>query len=171
LYGMGGLASYQPTYRNPLAQILITAAGPGAGFLFAAAIVAFLVASGHAVEFDWSFESRMPVHWELYSARETNLLVFDLLFINIFWGLVNLLPVYPLDGGQIAREVLGLVNPADSLRQSLWLSVIAAVVVAALALTKLDDKYIAIFFGYLAYINYMTLQAHFGSGGGLGGFR
>ena len=50
-----------------------------------------------------------------------------MLYVNIFWGLVNLLPVYPLDGGQIARELLELASPADGVRQSLWLSVIAAV--------------------------------------------
>ena len=35
-------------------------------------------------------------------------LVWDLLFVNIFWGLVNLLPVFPLDGGQISRELFQL---------------------------------------------------------------
>jgi Zn-dependent protease len=29
----------------------------------------------------------------------------DLLFVNFDWGLVNLLPVYPLDGGHAARAV------------------------------------------------------------------
>jgi stage IV sporulation protein FB len=171
LHGMGGLASYLPTYHNPRSQILITAAGPSAGFLFATLITGVIVASGHAVRFDWPPASRMPFLWEPYGSLQTNLLIFDLLFINIFWGLVNLLPIYPLDGGQIAREVLGLVNPRDSLRQSLWLSVVAAAVVAILSFVNLHDQFLAMFFGYLAYVNYTTLRANFGPGGGLGGYR
>lgn len=165
LHGMGGLASYQPSYHTAQSQILITAAGPGAGFLFATLILAAIAASGHTVRAEWPPIELLPVRWEL------NLLIFDLLYINIFWGLVNLLPIYPLDGGQIAREVLGLLNPRDSLRQSLWISIVAAAVVAVLAFVKLHDQFLAFFFGYLAYVNYTTLQANFGPGGGLGGYR
>src|SRR5262249_50923493 len=168
LYGMGGLASYQPTYRSPRSQILITAAGPLAGFVFAAVVLAFVAASGHRVKFDPSFDMIVPVRWEPYPKYLANLLVFDLLFINIFWGLVSVLPVSPLDGGQISREVLGLVNPGDSLRMSLWISVFTAAVVAVLALTRLNDKYVAILFAYLAYTSYTTLDGYFGSGRGRG---
>ena len=31
--------------------------------------------------------------------------------INIMWGLINLLPIWPLDGGQITETVLSQVNP------------------------------------------------------------
>ena len=171
LHGFGGLASYQPTYRNPTREILITLAGPVAGFLFAAVIVGVIAASGHEVALDLKLENVLPIRWEFFESHQANMLVFDLLFINIFWGLVNLLPVFPLDGGQIAREVLGLVNPRDGLRQSLWLSIIAAAVIAILALTKLGDQFLAFFFGYLAYLSYQSLQANFGPGGGLGGYR
>ena len=171
LHGFGGLASYRPTYHSARNQILITAAGPSAGFLFAALILALIAASGHEVRFDPEFSSVLPIRFDLFGPRNLNFLIFDLLYVNIFWGLVNLLPVFPLDGGQVAREVLVLVHPADRLRQSLWLSVIVAAVVAVLAFTKLHDTYIAIFFAYLAYTSYTALQAYFGPGGGLGGSR
>lgn len=171
LYGMGGLASYRPTYHSTSSQLLISIAGPMAGFLFAAAVLATIKLLGHRIEFDWPPRSRMPFRWEGFEAWQTNLLVYFLLYINIFWGLVNLLPVYPLDGGQMAREILSVFNPSDGMRQSLWLSVIVAAVVAVLAFTRLDDKFIAIFFAYLAYTSYSTLQAYFGPGGGLGGYR
>ena len=57
------------------------------------------------------------------------------------------------------------------MRQSLWLSVIAAGVVAILAFTRLHEPYIAIFFAYLAYVSYSTLKAYSGPGGGMGRFR
>ena len=171
LYGMGGLASYQPTYHSPRSQILITAAGPGAGFAFALVILATIAATGHVVDFDWQRGGLLPIEFEPFESDRINMLVYYLLFINIFWGLVNLLPVYPLDGGQISREVLGLVNPSDSLRQSLWLSVVTGIVVAILAWTKMHDIYITLFFGYLAYSSYTMLESYFGRGGGLGGRR
>lgn len=171
LHGFGGLATYQPTHRDRTAQILITLAGPGAGFLLALVVMGILVASGHAVWFDRSFEFGLPVQWELLDSRQANILVNDLLYINIFWGLVNLLPIFPLDGGQIARELFEMASGTDGLRQSLWLSVIAAAVIAVLAFTRLGDQFLALFFGYLAYTSYTTLQAYFGPGGGLGGYR
>ena len=166
LHGFGGLASYQPTYRSTRAQILITAAGPGAGFSVRGADrCGDCRWRGTSVVFGWRFGSLLPIRFEAFDSDQLNMLISDLLYINIFWGLVNLLPVYPLDGGQISRELFGLVSPADSVRQSLWLSVIAAAAVAVLAFTRLDDKYIAFFFAYLAYTSYSTLQA-FGAGGG-----
>ena len=61
-------------------------------------------------------------------------MIADLLHVNILWGLVNLLPIYPLDGGQIARELFTLGNPRAGIIQSLQLSAGAAVLVAAYAL-------------------------------------
>ncbi|MEX2113209.1 MAG: site-2 protease family protein [Pirellulales bacterium] len=171
LYGLGGLASYQPTRRSPRSQILISLAGPVAGFLFAALVIAVVAAAGHEPRFDPTSRLSMPVDWNLFESRPANYLVFDLLYINIFWGLVNLLPIFPLDGGQITREVFGLFSGPDGLRQSLWLSVIIAAGLAVIALTRLGDQFLAFFFGYLAYTGYSIIRAMFGPSGGLGGYR
>jgi stage IV sporulation protein FB len=171
LYGFGGLASYRPTHRSPRSQILISLAGPGAGFLFAGFVLASIAASGHEVAIGARTRSILPIAFEFYSSPYLNQLIFDLLYINIFWGLVNLLPIYPLDGGHVAREMLGLVSPADGLRQSLWLSVIAATVVAVLGWTQMHVQFLAMFFAYLAYSSYAALRDNFGPGGGLGGWR
>lgn len=160
LYGMGGVAFYRPTRHKPLAQILITLAGPAAGFVFAALVVLILRATGHEV--NWA-GSLIPWPAEFEPAG-LYLLTAYLLIANIFWGLINLLPVYPLDGGQIAREVLNLLRPGDGVRLSLWLSVITAVGMAVVAYVKLGSLYTAFFFGYLAYLSYMTLQNQFGRG-------
>lgn len=170
LYGFGGLASYRPTYHSTSSRLMISAAGPAAGFVFAAAILAGLILSGHRVDFEWPPEGRLPFHWELLASRQGNLLVFYLLYVNIFWGLVNLLPIYPLDGGQIARELLDVVSPSDGLRQSLWLSLSVAAVIAVLAVVRLHDNFLAFFFGYLGYLNYTAIQSTFGTGR-WGGYR
>ena len=170
LHGFGGLASYQPTYHNPIAQIIITFCGPGIGFAFAALLAALIAASHHRVIFDRSFDFGIPVLWEPYDSVRLNGLIFDLFYINIYWGLVNLLPIYPLDGGQIVREVLGLMRVPNALRTSLMLSIAAAGGMAIFAL-KSHNTYLIMFFAYLAFINFQTLQAISGRPGGWGGLR
>jgi len=171
LHGFGGLASYRPTFQSPKSQILISLAGPGAGFLFAAVVLGFIAASGHSIHFVWP-NFTLPFWFEpLYQSRNLNLLLYYLLYINIFWGLVNLLPIYPLDGGRISQEVFQLANPRDGLQQALWLSIAVAVGAGILAWTRMGDQFLAIFCAYLAYTSYQTLQSYSGRGGGFGGFR
>jgi membrane-associated protease RseP (regulator of RpoE activity) len=87
--------------------------------------------------------------------------------VSIGWGLLNLLPIYPLDGGQISREVFTLSNPREGIRFSLILSIAVAIGVAVW-FWKQDDKFAAFMFGMLAYSSFMTLQAYLASGGGRG---
>jgi Zn-dependent protease len=49
-----------------------------------------------------------------------------LVFVNLIWALMNLLPVWPLDGGMISREILTGINPGQGMRWSLGLSVACA---------------------------------------------
>lgn len=175
LYGMGGLASYRPTYQSHWRQIVISLAGPMAGFLFAALIVAGIAASGHPVFWTWP-ERILPIgitpFYKSDGAINANLtnLVSDLLFVNIIWGLINLLPMLPLDGGRIAQGALQIVDPRDGLQKSLWLSIFVAIGAAAFALLQLENTLLALFCAYLAYTNFMTLQATAGGGWG-GGYR
>jgi len=85
-------------------------------------------------------------------------------------GLVNLLPVYPLDGGQIAREIFTAFNAQEGIRNSLTLSIFTGGGVALYAIMH-REWFIAIMFGLLAYSSYTTLQAYSGRGGGFGGGR
>ncbi len=180
LYHFGGLATfdgpetYLPTYNanesSPKAMILISAAGPGAGFLLAALVAGMVFLGGGQVTLHASF----PIFWDVTGIENFRLLILirDLLFINIFWGIMNLLPVYPLDGGQIARELLSLRNPRDGIERSLLLSTATGVVIAVACLMGLDGGlFVAVLFGLLAFQSYKMLQAlrahggHGGSGG------
>jgi membrane-associated protease RseP (regulator of RpoE activity) len=171
---MGGLASYRPTYRSHWRQIVISLAGPGAGFLFAALIVAGIAAARHPIYWTWP-ESFLPIQIEPFyksdGAMNSNLtyLVGDLLFVNIIWGLINLLPMLPLDGGRIAESALQIVDPRDGVQKALWLSVFVAVGAAAFAYLRLHDTFLTLFCAYLAYTNFATLQSL--NGGGWGGYR
>jgi stage IV sporulation protein FB len=164
LYGFGGLASYDQgqAYRSkgsePLGQVLICLAGPVAGFLLAALLVLGFVLAGYGDQM--IFESPWGLTPQVWLANQRMAMLLNyLFFICVFWGLINLLPIYPLDGGQIAREVLLKLSPRDGIRQSLWLSILAAGAMALVGLLLWQDWFVGVFFGYLAYSGYATLEA------------
>jgi stage IV sporulation protein FB len=161
LYSFGGLASCDDCDRSPRSQILISLAGPMAGFLFAAVLLAVIRLCGHRIEFGGfsGLIGWLIPGWEPFDSFWSNLLIFDLLQVNILWGLVNLLPIYPLDGGRIARELFTLGNPRRGILQSLGLSIALAAVLAAMGLVR-GSYFIAIMFGFLVYSNYQTFQAY-----------
>lgn len=172
LHGMGGLAICNDCDRSTRSQILISFAGPLAGFVLAAALALVLVIAGHEpglyLEGGVSPAQSNPVGlkvvgfwliWESFASPAVNDLLRQLFFINIMWGLVNLLPIYPLDGGQISREVCQLSDPRGGLILSLRISMIAAVGMAIYGLSG-GDLFLTILFGYLAYSSYKTLEAY-----------
>lgn len=155
LYGMGGLAIYQPTYRSRAKQMLVTAAGPMAGFLFAAVIVMALVANDRATTFFGLGVGK----GEFISNPYLRFVVHQALWLNVIWGLVNCLPIMPLDGGQFTREILTGVNPRNGLLWSFQLSMLVAALVAVAGMLFLGSFFIALFFGYLAYSSYQGMLA------------
>jgi len=177
LYGFGGLASCNDCDRSPRSHIIILLAGPMAGFLLALALVATIRLAGHSVGLILASnavildEGGLSWRWvrpfvlfaadfDNFSSSALNLAIEYALFINILWGLINLLPIYPLDGGQISRELFTLGNPRRGIVLSLQLSVGAAVLVAAYGLLALKDIYIGLMFGFLAYGSYQALRAY-----------
>ena len=176
LYGFGGMAMYQPGFTSshssysrsgntPLGQIVIAAAGPAAGFTLAALTVASLYLTSRSVDIYFPFfPAQLGMGTPLESGPAERL-VQGLIFINVFWSILNLFPIYPLDGGKIAREILVALNPSDGVRQSLILSICAGGGLALFAI-QLGSIFMAVMFGYLAYSSYNMLQ---GPGGGFGG--
>lgn len=88
LYGLGGL-TYHTALPRRRQRILVSLAGPGAGFLLGLLALA--------------------VHLLLPAARPPAVafVIRALLYANFFWGVVNLLPVPPLDGGHVFEEAVG----------------------------------------------------------------
>ena len=90
------------------------------------------------------------------------------LFINLAWNVLNLVPVLPLDGGQISREFLAWLLPRNGLAVSIQISIFASGAITVWAiyciqnhrgLLGLDPTFIAIMFGYLCYQGYQSLQS------------
>ncbi|MCA9111031.1 MAG: hypothetical protein KDA52_13855 [Planctomycetaceae bacterium] len=147
LYHFGGLALFTPGYNySQLRSILISLAGPGAGFVFAGVI--FLLLQARVIG---PFPQGMSLPY--FAVRQ-------LLYVNIWWGLLNLLPVLPLDGGNICRDVCTSINARQGERWATIIALMVAVGVAAYAF-QLGEQYIAILFGFMAYQNYEMLQRRF----------
>ncbi|MBX3434248.1 MAG: site-2 protease family protein [Pirellulales bacterium] len=177
LHAMGGLASCDDCDRSPRSQIFISLAGPIAGFAVALAAVVLLRGTGHVVGYQFR-EDKIPsaadvgaleglrmlggtLYWNKLANPRMSELVGNVFWLNILWGVVNLLPIYPLDGGRVSRELCTLAgNPRDGIILSLRISIVAAAAMAAVGIVAWGSLFTAVLFGSLAYSNYQTLQAY-----------
>jgi stage IV sporulation protein FB len=147
----------QPTLQE---QIVISFAGPAAGFILAGITMIAVQASGGRIEIERLFGIPYPqpvLPASLAANEHLDALIRAILYVNIWWGLMNLLPVYPLDGGQIAMAMLVLKDPWRGAEKALWLSMVVGGVVAVGGLL-LQHLYLAMMFGSLAYSSYAALQ-------------
>jgi Zn-dependent protease len=152
LYHFGGVAMFAPySGYTPQRSILVSFAGPGAGFVLYGIVL--------AVEF--ALQSNGVAYND-----QAGFALFQLKYINLYWGLVNLLPVLPLDGGQICREVCHLLRLRDPLAATYTVGIVVGGAAAAAFL--LGREYLgigyfpAILFGLLCFENLQMLQAHRG---------
>jgi membrane-associated protease RseP (regulator of RpoE activity) len=152
LYGFGGLAVYRPTSgRTTGRSVLISFAGPAAGFVLYGLIFALQ-------------KLIIPSAWfeNLGDAAQLRVVYFiiQMKWINLIWGLVNLVPVLPLDGGRIAEALLVRFRPWDGPRLAATLSVLAAGVAAFYFVMHRErfGMYPVFFFGLLAFSNIQSMQ-------------
>ncbi len=156
LHGMGGLAIYTPTHRKKMPRALIAFSGPGAGFILGSLILGAVLLSGHSVTipgFGWTLGEGPPI-----SQGRAGAFIYYLLFMNILWGIINLAPIQPLDGGAIAQTILEKFRPRDALGLSLKISLGAAVALAAFGMIVWKSTFMAIMFGILAFESWQLLQ-------------
>ncbi len=171
LYWGGGLTVPEPVkwgynWANvsigPNQEILISLAGPFSGFLLAGLVMAGVAATGGSVGVSMLLGViPIPVAAVPWGGAIANILVGTLLWVNIFWGLINLMPVSPLDGGNVARYALLKADPADGVRKSLWLSTVTGAVLAIVGLIFLRSLFMAFLFGFLAFQSYQSLRGRF----------
>jgi Zn-dependent protease len=150
LWPLGGVAFVQPPPR-PGALLWSIAAGPLVNVaLVPVTIMAFVAARS----FGLGHENPDFMHF-----------LASIGVINFALLIFNLLPVYPLDGGQIVQSLLWFViGQARSLMVSGIIGLVGAAALIALALIRLDDKwlaFIAIFVAWQAWRGFrvgITLQ-------------
>jgi len=151
LHGFGGFAvplQHYPRgygFMGAMTNGFLSFSGPLAGFILAFVMIVFL--------------TMIPANEGLAS----NLLFFFFnwtALISIFWGIFNLLPVYPMDGGHISREFFLFFFPHRGVAISLIASMLTATLLAVAAL-QFGMLFITFLFAYFAYQNYQELT--FGS--------
>jgi Zn-dependent protease len=137
LQAFGGYASYPAGILNRKQSFVVTAAGPAAQLLLALGVYLLLI--------------NVPA-----LTRNVNGAHFlhSLLTVSVFWALLNLLPVLPLDGGQLVNAVLG---PAR-IKITLWITIVTAMVSAAAMLYFFKTILFPIFMGMFAYQAYQALK-------------
>lgn len=157
LYSFGGLAMPEGgrlPYRSQ--RIIVSLAGPFANFLLLGLV--------------WGSNYVQP--WAGPIGSYTGLLYFYLFRVNLFLGLVNLLPVWPLDGGQVSRELWTKYRPYTGVVNSLQMSLVVAITIAVYAIACEFNAippgwmvwwlrlglFAGILFALLAVQNYMDLQ-------------
>ena len=154
LYSFGGLAIGSNALNRGWQRFLVSFAGPLIQFVVLAVTILAYVFLLHKV----------PPAWQDQAER-----MLDFLFeINLFWPLLNLLPIWPLDGGQMAREVFVGVTPRNGAYLSFALSACVAGILAVACVMAMNghplipyvpgDLYMALFFGYFCYMSFQGLQ-------------
>jgi len=136
LFSFGGVAIGASDLRERWQRILVYAAGPSIQLVLLGVVLAsayfctpFTPIKGQAFLHDlrdlWGHLLFVAFH--LTKARSLVDALFGILFlINLFWPIFNLLPIWPLDGGKIAREILEGALGHRGVIASLWLSIILA---------------------------------------------
>lgn len=159
LVAFGGFARPN-TPLSPRESFRVTWAGPLAGFALFLATVIFLIGLFGPAD-GFHFASFVTFPWT--DGRASDLLIMaemnrhalsfitTFLWINFWWSVLNLLPVFPLDGGQIYASM------EESALKVFRVGMITAGL-AALAFLYFRMPIGALLFGFLAYQNYQRQQ-------------
>ncbi len=154
LYHFGGVTrfAHQAGFSTGR-SVVVSFAGPWAGFLLYGVVL--------GVEFFLNKTSRMPV-WPAGERIPLSLFaIIQLKWINLYWGLVNLLPVLPLDGGHISESLLERYRPRDGVLWCLRISTAVGALAAALFFLA-HHNFPAILFALLAVDNFQRLEQYRG---------
>lgn len=136
LVALGGLTTYEGKGLNFFKQFIIVLNGPIFGVLLCGFSYFILSTEYFTNQFIVYFLSAMWV-------------------VNLFWSVANLVPVLPLDGGQLLRIALEGIFGTKGFRAAILLSMLIAVGIAIFALVFYRQLiFIAIIFFLFAFQNF-----------------
>ncbi len=160
LYHFGGYAQSMGSLSRRESMI-VSSSGPLFQLYLWAALIALLVVAAYiknpeSFDLNELLTFRGWIPWGLLATigdstpgfRFLQYFLSSMLWINLFWALLNMLPVYPLDGSHFLEAKTG--NRRRMLRISTW----TGAIVAVLALLS-AQIFIMIMFGMLAYQSHM----------------
>ncbi len=143
IHGFGGYCA-GPGHFTRHEQMKISFAGPLINFIFVG--IAWLLLKTPGL---------IPVPGETVSLSQFFLIQFAsmMLYVNIFLGGLNLLPILPLDGGRIFESFMSNRNPTIVPKVGMIVAGLAAV----WGLTR-GDMWMTVLFGFFAYSNWQRVQ-------------
>ena len=153
---------------DPQKRALTSAAGPFAALLcaFALVAIAFLVFRATIrVQFEFGFlPIPLPLEWIAIANSKSafglffGYFIFGFIWSSVFWSFFNLLPIYPMDGGQILYNVLVGRNGSSGRRTTYLVSIVCSTAIAVYFL--MDQMFFnAFMFAYFAVFNYRIMKA------------
>lgn len=135
LQAFGGFTAYTGVRLNRWQSFLVTAAGP-----------AVQLASGLAV--------LLLLPYLFHLQPDGRYFLKTLMLISLFWSVLNLLPVLPLDGGQMLHAALG----PDRIKITLWTTIVVATVTGVWMFTATGSIIFPIFLGMYAWQAFQALR-------------
>ncbi len=174
LHGMGGVAIGHFDRLQRWQRILISAAGPIAGlllFAFAEWGLPLLVRAYDPLLLSSRWYSVVAKPYELFQEGERiGRAAGCLIIMNLVWNLFNLLPIIPLDGGMIMREVCSGIFPRQGARLAFALSFLIAGSLAMYSVFKMlrpdipypediSPLFTALMFGWIAFNSFAAMRA------------
>ncbi|MGH8946065.1 MAG: metalloprotease [Acidimicrobiia bacterium] len=131
LNGLGGLTRWNPPggQLSPGRRALVAAAGSAVGLLFGGLV--------------WLVTHQLGPFSGL-----NGFVVRNLVFVNVFWGLLNWLPIRPLDGGHLLISLLDKVAPSRARSLARTVFTVTAGVALFLAI-RYERLFIALLAGWL----------------------
>jgi stage IV sporulation protein FB len=137
LQAFGGYAAYSGARLTRPQSFAVTAAGPAVQIVLGLALLQVL---------------------RYLPDLNPNMLYFlkILVWISLVWAILNLLPVLPLDGGQMLNAILG----PQRIRITLWTTIIVSVAAGLLALRFTGSILMPVFMGMFAWQAWQALRRH-----------
>lgn len=135
LQAFGGYAAYSGARFSRPQHFVVTAAGPAVQILLGLGLYA---AMPHLTGIN----------------REAFVFILSICWISIFWAVLNLLPILPLDGGQMLHAILG----PQRVRTTLWVTIIASAVAGAYMFLQFHSWLFPMFMAVFAWQAFQALR-------------
>ena len=140
LSGMGGVTVNQRRSR-PWHDMIISFAGPLSSFILAF-LCSYLINSVPVMTRDPMLKELMPI----------------LVWANVGWGIFNLIPVSPLDGGHVVRNFFRMfLNERTAFIVSVWIAIIVGTGVVILGIF-IRWIFVALLLGWYVWMNFQQWQ-------------
>jgi Zn-dependent protease len=136
LQAFGGYASYPSGRLSRPQSFLVTAAGPAVQFAFGVLLI--VLARNLSIPEGSLFGPFLR----------------DLIWVSIAWSVLNCLPVYPMDGGQMLAAVLG----PQKQRYVHLISAFVAVAIGLAGYLYLGTLLLPLFMAFFAWQNWQAFQ-------------